>query len=589
MSMKTSYRSYTRLLVRYLRPQIRTVLLLGVALLSGIGLQLIGPQILRSFVDNLQSGQSLAYATRLGFLFIGVAICQQVVALASVYLSELVGWAATNALRADLVRHCLGLDMSFHTSRTPGEMIERVDGDVNALSNFFSQFTIQVFSNILLLVGIQILLFTIDWRAGLVVSLITVIIALILMRLMNIATPYWEIERQVSAELFGFVEERLNGTEELRANGAREYVLRRFYEFSRKLMRANLKAAMMINVLINSSMVLYAVAIASGMAVSAYLYMNGQITLGSAVMVTFLANLIVNPIERILNQLQEFQRAGASINRVHELLGIETKIPEQIVAIDNAPVLAEGPLRVEFERVQFSYEENGQAVIQDLTFKLAPGEVLGLLGRTGSGKTTLARLLFHLYNPGGGAIRIGGVDLRDLPTSVLRRRVGMVSQNIQLFHASLRDNLTFFDPSVPEERIREVLEWLGLGAWMNSLPKGVDTILESGGGGLSAGEAQLLAFARVFLKKPGLVILDEATARLDPATEALIERAVDRLVEQSTAIIIAHRLGTVERAGQIMILEDGKILENGKRAELAVDPESRFHQLLEAGLEEVLA
>ncbi len=587
--MKTSFRMYAGVLTRYLQPQIRNVLLLSVALLGGIVLQLVGPQIIRSFVDTLQSGQNLEFATRLGILFIGVAVCQQVVALSSVYLSELVGWAATNALRADLVRHCLGLDMSFHTSRTPGEMIERVDGDVNALSNFFSQFTIQIVSNLLLFVGILALLFSVDWRAGLVISLVAVTTGWILARLGNIATPYWEKERQSSAELFGFIEERLNGTEDIRANGAKAYVLRRFYEFSRKLLQANLKAAMMINVLINSSMVLFTIAVASGMAISAYLFLNHAISLGSAVMVTFLSNLLLNPLNRLLNQLQEFQRAGASINRVAELLKIQNRLPEPGPGGDRAALLPPGPLRVEFENVGFAYEEHGQAVIQDLSFDLAPGEVLGLLGRTGSGKTTLARLLFRLYDPSEGAIRVGGKDLRELPTSVLRSRVGMVSQNIQLFHASLRDNLTFFDPGIPDERIQDVLDWLGLGKWLASLPKGVHTLLESGGGGLSAGEAQLLAFARVFLKEPALVILDEATARLDPATEALIERAVDRLVQHSTAIIIAHRLGTVERADQIMILEEGKILEAGRRSQLAHDPESRFRRLLDAGLEEVLA
>jgi ABC-type multidrug transport system fused ATPase/permease subunit len=164
----------------------------------------------------------------------------------------------------------------------------------------------------------------------------------------------------------------------------------------------------------------------------------------------------------------------------------------------------------------------------------------------------------------------------------------MVTQNIQLFHATVRDNLTFFDDSIPDHQILDVLEKLGLGEWCRSLPAGLDTVLESGGGGLSAGEAQLLAFARIFLRDPGLVILDEASSRLDPATEHLLERAVDRLIRNRTAIVIAHRLGTVQRADEIMILEGGHISEHGARAALAGDPTSRFHRLLQTGLEEVL-
>jgi ABC-type multidrug transport system fused ATPase/permease subunit len=232
-------------------------------------------------------------------------------------------------------------------------------------------------------------------------------------------------------------------------------------------------------------------------------------------------------------------------------------------------------------------------VLQDVSFGLKPGTILGLLGRTGSGKTTLTRLIFRLYDPDKGAICLGqdgdSVDVRDVPLLNLRQRVGMVTQNIQLFHATVRDNLTFFDESIPDAKIEGVIEDLGLGEWFASLPDGLDTELESGGGGLSAGEQQLLAFTRIFMHDPGLVILDEASSRLDPATERLIERAVDRLVQQRTAIIVAHRLGTVQRADEIMILEGGQVLEYGSRLDLAADTRSRFYRLMQTGMEEVLA
>jgi ABC-type multidrug transport system fused ATPase/permease subunit len=228
-------------------------------------------------------------------------------------------------------------------------------------------------------------------------------------------------------------------------------------------------------------------------------------------------------------------------------------------------------------------------VLHDVTFDLPPGRVLGVLGRTGSGKTTLTRLLFRLYDPAQGSIRLGGVDLRDAGLGDLRTRVGLVTQEIHLFHASVRDNLTFFDRSIPDARILAVLDDLGLGAWYRGLPRGLDTKLAPGGSGLSAGQAQLVAFARVFLKDPGLVILDEASSRLDPATERQVEHAVDRLLAGRTGIIIAHRLGTVGRADRILILERGRLVETGPRAALAADPDSPFAQLLQRGLEEVLA
>jgi len=181
----------------------------------------------------------------------------------------------------------------------------------------------------------------------------------------------------------------------------------------------------------------------------------------------------------------------------------------------------------------------------------------------------------------------GPTDVRLVPLRHLRQRIGMVTQSIQLFHGTIRDNVTLFDPSIPDVRIRQVIADLGLADWLSSQTRGLDTQLESGGG-LSAGEAQLLAFARVFLRDPGLVILDEASSRLDPATECLVERAVDKLVQGRTAIVIAHRLHTVHRANQIMILEAGQTLEWGERLALAGDPTSHFSRLLQAGLEEVL-
>jgi ABC-type multidrug transport system fused ATPase/permease subunit len=200
----------------------------------------------------------------------------------------------------------------------------------------------------------------------------------------------------------------------------------------------------------------------------------------------------------------------------------------------------------------------------------------------------MMRLLLRLYDPTAGAIMLGGVDIRAAHVADLRRRIGVVTQDVQLFQASVRDNLTLFDDQISDERIMDVLEDLGLGGWVRSLPQGLHTELSPGGAGLSAGEAQLLAFTRVFLRDPGLVILDEASSRLDPATEELIERAVDKLLLNRTAIIIAHRLHTVQRVDDIMILEQGRIREYGPREQLARDPGSRFFQLLQTGLEEVL-
>jgi ABC-type multidrug transport system fused ATPase/permease subunit len=279
------------------------------------------------------------------------------------------------------------------------------------------------------------------------------------------------------------------------------------------------------------------------------------------------------------------QKAAAGIERVAELHALESQIKSPPTAI-----LPPGPLAVTFDDVTFSYND-ADLVLKNLSFALEPGKVLGLLGRTGSGKTTLTRLLYRLYDPSAGAIRLGNgtqPDIRETSLDDLRQRIGMVTQDVQLFRATVRDNLTFFNKSSPDVASLEVIEALERTDWYNALPDGLDTELETSGSSLSAGEAQLLAFTRVFLNDPGLVILDEASSRLDPATEQLIERAVDKLLQNRTGVIVAHRLSTVQRADHIMIIDGGHIQEFGDYDQLASDSNSRFYQLLQTGLEEVL-
>jgi ATP-binding cassette subfamily B protein len=305
--------------------------------------------------------------------------------------------------------------------------------------------------------------------------------------------------------------------------------------------------------------------------------------LGTAYIIFHYTQMMGRPFNMLSRQMEVLQKAGAGVERIVRILRMQP-----VISDGGGGSLGPGPLGVEFREVSFAYEGE-EKVLDRLSFRLAPGRVLGLLGRTGSGKTTVARLLSRLYDPDAGQVLVGGVDIRTVPLAELRRRIGVVTQDVQLFQASVRDNLTFFDPHISDARILQVLDEVGLSAWYRSLPDGLDTELGPDGGGLSAGEAQLLAFARVFLRDPGLVILDEASSRLDSATEQRVERAIDRLLRSRTAVVVAHRLATVQRADEIMIVEAGGICERGERQALAADPGSRFSSLLRTGLEEALA
>ncbi|MBN1659013.1 MAG: ABC transporter ATP-binding protein, partial [Anaerolineae bacterium] len=234
--MNVPLRQYWNLIVRYIVPQRLPALGLVLLLLAGITLQVVNPQVMRLFLDTAQAGGSAASLVQLALIFLVVALAQQAAIVGATYLGENVAWTATNMLRAELADHCLRLDMYFHNAHTPGEMIERIDGDVTALSNFFSQFFIQVVGNGLLLLGVVALLLVEDWRVGLVVGTVALGALGVLARLRNIAVSHWRAQRQASADLFGFLEERLAGTEEIRANGAEVHVMRGFYVRMRELL-----------------------------------------------------------------------------------------------------------------------------------------------------------------------------------------------------------------------------------------------------------------------------------------------------------------------------------------------------------------
>jgi ABC-type multidrug transport system fused ATPase/permease subunit len=473
-----------------------------------------------------------------------------------------------------------------------------------------------------LVVGILVLLFREEWRVGLI-GLAYGLLTLGLLQL--IRKPTVNVWREVSkgyAKLHGYVEERIGGTEDIRANGGEPYVFHKLYPLLADVAKSRVKATVIGGYTFSSSYMLYVVAIVATLALAGMFFLQEQITIGTLFLLVAYVRLMESPIKYIRRQISEMQRAVASIGRINEFLQLEPEVKESVIAR-----LPNGATAVAFRNVSFAYKDqlavNGKRssvngnrlagnsnpitdnrsritdnglpnVLHDITFSLKAGKVLGLLGRTGSGKTSLTRLLFRLYDVDVGSITLDGIDLRDVSLADVRQHVGLVTQEVQLFEATVRDNLTLFrryDPGktpISDAQIEAALHMLGLGDWLAGLPDGLDTVLKSGGQGLSAGQAQLLAFTRVFLRNPQLVILDEASSRLDPATELLLERAIDTLLDGRTAIIIAHRLRTVQRADDILILENGRIQEHGPRLQLLNDPTSRFAHLLQTGLEEML-
>ncbi|MFZ4660851.1 MAG: ABC transporter ATP-binding protein [Caldilineaceae bacterium] len=582
--------NYWQLLNHYLAPQRRAVLLMALLLLSSIGLQLAGPQVVRRFIDAVQAGASEHMLVRAALLFLSVTFAQQMLRVLAGYWSQRVAWTATNALRADLADHLVRLDLSFYLAHTPGELIERVDGDVRELAEFFSNFAVQLVSSALLLLGVLVAVALVDLRLGLAFVLFALLALLVLSNVRRRGTPHWQADREQNAQIYGYLGEVLTATEDIRTSAATPYVMRRFFAHLQTWLPVRLWAGFWGQSMMTAAILLFAIGDALVYGAGGTLYQQGTISLGTVYLLIAYMVMLAAPLEELRTQMQNLQQADASIARIRELLATRSQLTQ------GDAVLPGGPLAVIFDNVSFSYPTSSTELTQspdhqsptlhNIAFHLPAGRTLGLLGRTGSGKTTLTRLLFRFYDPQEGEVWVGSVAGRTSNLAAWRARIGLVTQEVQLFEATLRDNLTFFDATVSDDQLRHVLDQLGLDKWLARLPVGLDTPIANST--LSAGEAQLIAFARLFLKDPGLVILDEASSRLDPATEALLEEALHRLLAGRTAIIIAHRLTTVEQVDNILILANGAVQEFGERATLAANPESVYTSLKRTGLEEVI-
>src|ERR1044071_854627 len=354
-----SFRQYRDLLSRYLKPQTRSVILMATLLLAGIAIKLINPQVLRYFLDAAQAGGASRSLRIAAGLFLTFAILQQVMELATRYTAAWGGWSSTNGLRADLALHILRLDMPFHKSHTPGELIDRADGDVTQLSNFLSMFTVNVIGNGLLLMGILALLFRENTWLGLGMVVYTLLTLLVLRSIQQLAVPRWAAERQSSAMLYGYIEERISGAEEIRAAGAETYVMRRLYEYMRDFTRKTRAAVIYSSLTYNLTNLVYVLGYAAGLAIGVILYMRGEASLGTAYLITYYVSMLSDPLQSIRGQAEDLQQASANIQRINELFYLKPQVGDPLPEnISSRKTLPDGPLPVSFREVSFQYQDN---------------------------------------------------------------------------------------------------------------------------------------------------------------------------------------------------------------------------------------
>jgi ATP-binding cassette subfamily B protein len=549
---------------------------LGVLVAAASALTITGPLVVRRIVDTATRGATSGEITRLAAVFLAIAVVSQFLAVIVSWLATVLAWRTTNELRISMTRHVLDLDHEFHRTHTPGELIQRVDGDITSVSEFLGQVVTKAAGAALLVGGMIVVLSVLDWRLGLGMAVYVAMALVVVLRGRHRAVLESSDEMGALGRLYGGIEERLTAGEDLRANGAADHVAWRFVEDSEGALVSAVRRERAFLVMWWFVQGAVAAGWVLALVLGAVLVGRDSISIGTAFLLFQYVLLIARPLEEVVHELETVQKANGAMVRVAELLDIRPTIVD--TGTRRPPP---GPLPIELSGVAFDYGDD-RRVLRDVNISIGAGRSVGIVGRTGSGKTTFSRLVLRLVEPTNGVVLLGGVPIGEIPLDELRRRVALVPQEVELFAGSLRDNVTLFDDEPTNDAVIDALHRVGLGALADG---GIARSLGAGGAGLSAGEAQLLALARVWLRDPDVLVLDEATARVDPETERRLEAAVVDLMRDRTTLIIAHRLTTLHSVDEVVVFDHGRIIEHGNRVDLVDDDDSRFARLLAMSLD----
>lgn len=552
-----------RALAALLQPFRRRVLALGAFAAIGAAIPLVGPLLLRLIIDRAVAGEPTSALITPAAGYVAAAVVSQIIAVAVLWSATRLTWRVTDAARVELTDHVLAHDLSFHNGHTPGELVERVDGDLTAVSDHLADFAVTLMGVAFTLVGMVIVVSVIDWRIGIALAGYVVIAGFAFAKVKDRAVAEAEAERGAMAQLYGGIEERLVGVDDLRANGAGHHAMSRFGRDARTALGAAVRRERQVVWLWHGATGGVAGGAVFALTAGVVGVNAGWISIGTAFLLFQYTQLMQQPLDQIIDQLQQIQKAAGAMLRVRDLLLSQPATPPA-----DGPAVPQRPIAVSFDGVVFSYGD--EPVLEGIDLTVGPGRSVGIVGPTGTGKSTLGRLLTRSMAPRDGTIRLGDVDLAELGEADLRATLGVVPQDVAIFNASLRDNVTLFDAAVSDDDVLQALRDVGLEN-LAAGPDGLHRTLDGDGGGLSAGETQLIALSRVFLRDPAVVLLDEATSRVDPETEAVVLGSIDRLLRGRTALVIAHRLSTLEHVDDIAVLDHGRVVEYADRATLLAD------------------
>ncbi|HYU60213.1 MAG TPA: ABC transporter ATP-binding protein [Solirubrobacterales bacterium] len=569
-----------RWLLGLLRPYRGRVALMFVALVAATAAGLAPPYLAGKAIDDGIRADDLDALYLIVGVFIAAAVVYWLATYAQTYLTGWVGQRALQDLRQRIFSHLQAMSIGFFTRNRPGVLISRLTNDVQALDSLVTDGVVTLFSSTLTLAGVIVILLLLDAPLALVTFLTFPLLAIGSVIFRVAAAGAYKLTREKIAAITAHLQETLSGVRVVRSFAQEDRHVERMYELNEENRAVNMRTVYLNAAYFPAVELLSALGTAVILLYGGYRALSGDVTIG--VLVAFVGYLqtFFDPIQQISQLYTTYQQGMAALDKIFDLLDTEPDMIDRPGAIDPGRLRGE----IQLEGVWFSYsgspDSGGDAAdpdwdapdadwaLRDVDLRVPPGQTLALVGETGAGKSTLAKLVARFYDPQRGRVLVDGRDVKDLRATSLRGQLGIVPQEGFLFSGSIRENIAFGRPDADGEDIVAAIRAVGADAFIDRLSEGLDTEVGERGVHLSAGQRQLVAFARALLAEPRILILDEATSSVDVRTERQIERGLERLLVGRTAIVIAHRLSTVRRAGRIVVLERGRIAESGTHEEL---------------------
>ena len=559
-------RRLMRRLLAYLGPYKLTVVFSLALVIAGSALKLVGPYLTKVAIDDYITRGELEGLDFVALLYVLALALQFVVSFFQVYLMNMAGQRVMFDMRREIFSHLQRLQPAFFDRNPVGRLVTRVTTDVDALNELFTSGVVTIFGDVFMLLGIMVVLIYLDWGLALVTfTVLPALFAVTLVFKRRVREVYRKVRTRVAA-LNAFIQENIVGMQVVQLFRQEGRKFGQYRDLNRQHQDANLESVFQYALFYPAIEFLGAVAIALIIWYGGWQILAGGLTLGGLVAFIQYSEKFFRPISDLSEKFNILQGAMASSERIFKLLDTEVTVASPAFA-PGASAGQAGRGSIRFEDVWFAYQ-NEDWVLEDVDLEVRPGETVAVVGHTGAGKTTLTSLLLRFYDVQRGRVLVDGVDVREWDLKDLRRQFGMVLQDVHLFSGTIASNIRLGDAGISDSQIAEAAAAVHLDGFLASLPRGLEEEVKERGSSLSAGQKQLVSFARALVHDPRILILDEATSNVDTHTEILIREALSRLLENRTSLVIAHRLSTIQKADRIVVMHKGRVREVGNHQEL---------------------